>query len=83
MTPNQKIWPYAEAAAHLQEILQRAANGEPQMITDEQGRTFNLQVARDPEAVPFVSGMSIYENFPPDTELVTERITDTPRDIDL
>lgn len=83
MTTAKKIWPHAEVAAHLEEILQLAAKGEPQQITRPDGTTLVIQTQPEPVEKPFVNGLSVYTNFPEGEELVIERIDDTPRDIDL
>lgn len=83
MTTAKKIWPHTEVAAHLDEILQLAANGVPQQISRPDGTTFVIQKNPVTEEKPFVSTFSVFENFPKGAELVIDRPKDPPRDIDL
>lgn len=80
---HQKIWPYAEALANMEEIFRLAGNGEPQTISRPDGVTLIIQTQPNEGQIPFVSALSAFEGLPRDTELVIERIKDYPRDLDL
>lgn len=90
MTSNRTPWPYAEALAHMDEVLELVANGEPQKITRPDGVTFVIHTASPPASEvtaareePFVSAMTAFRNIPRDEEFKLERIQDTPGDVEL
>ncbi|GHG08759.1 hypothetical protein GCM10017783_21720 [Deinococcus piscis] len=76
------IWAYSEAQSHWEEILQLAANGEPQRISRPDGVTLVIQMQPE-QAEPFVPVLAAFAGLPVDTELVTERPQDQPRDVEL
>lgn len=81
MAETKKIWPATEAAAHFRELLALAANGDIQQVTDEQGRTFTVQLS--PLAAPHPNGLSVYEEALRGDDWQPERLTGTLRDVDL
>lgn len=86
MTSPRKSWPYAEAQAHLDELLELAANGEAQRITQPDGSTLVVLATRPRAAEtpkPFRSGLSTFLDAPRDEEFNADRIQDTVRDVDL
>lgn len=76
------IWAYSEAQSHWEEIMQLAANGEPQRISRPDGVTLVIQMQPE-QAEPFVPVLAAFAGLPQDAELVTERPQDQPRDIEL
>lgn len=87
MTTQSKSWPYAEAQAHLDELLELAANGEPQRIVQPDGRTLVVLATRtqavEQQPRPFRSVLSVYEGAPQDEDFNPERLRGKLRDIDL
>lgn len=87
MTPTRTPWPYAEAQAHLDELLDLAANGEPQRIVQPDGSTLVVLATRaqpvEKQARPFRSGLSTFLNAPRDDDFNVERIQDPIGDLDL
>ncbi|MCY1703694.1 hypothetical protein [Deinococcus sp. SL84] len=76
------IWAYSEAQSHWEEILQLAANGEPQRISRPDGVTLVIQMQPE-QTEPFVPVLAAFAGLPEDAELVMERPQDPPRDIEL
>ncbi|WP_261665516.1 hypothetical protein [Deinococcus sp. Marseille-Q6407] len=76
------IWAYSEAQSHWEEIMQLAANGEPQRISRPDGVTLVIQM-QPAQAEPFVPVLAAFAGLPQDAELVTERPQDQSRDIEL
>lgn len=87
MTSNRTPWPYAEAQAHLGELLDLAANGEPQRIVQPDGTTLVVLATRtqtvEQRPRPFRSGLSTFLNAPRDDDFNADRIQDPVGDIDL
>ena len=87
MTSPRKIWPYAEAQAHLDELLRLVVGGEEQFVTLPDGEVVSVwrvdETSRDAEGKPFVSGMATFRNAPQDEDFKPERLRGTLRDIDL
>ena len=90
MTSHRTPWPYAEALAHMDEVLELVANGEPQSITRPDGVTFVIHTAppatsevTDLREEPFVSAMTALRNIPRDEEFRLERLQDKPGDVEL
>lgn len=81
MTVEQKIWPQTEVASHLDEILQLAANGEPQQIVRSDGVTLVIQTRSQETAV--TPAIAAFRSVPRGAELLIERPSDPPRETEL
>lgn len=73
---TRAIWPYDEAQAHWEEIMQLAAGGEPQRVARPDGVTLVIQMQPTTEPEQFVSALAAFEGMPRDGELILERAVD-------
>lgn len=64
MSQSRVPWPYAAAQEHLSELLERAADGEPQRIAQPDGSVIVVLATRTSQGVKLVRSTTVSPAHP-------------------